>query len=248
MLFPLLLLVGSALAGRIRPFPDPEDDISKLPVYARNDAVPLQCNARQIDNGEHKFDSQGNVVYADFLKCQETAKPLALKYGLDEQIECTVKFEDEIYHLFQLYLHNDAPFSCKVDVKPKSGVGVPIVFQFRGVVEESHFDLDPNVNVLFMTKDNQIVSGTAWSSSLNTTKVIIGDSVPLKFDVKWLGNGNKDTDASGMTFVRFPKHHSPLIIATYCAGSLVVGAVVAIGLGYKRISKKIQLSDLNKVD
>ncbi|KAG7718274.1 hypothetical protein KL931_003698 [Ogataea haglerorum] len=136
MLFALLLLAGSALAGKIRPFPDPEDDISRLPVYAPSDAVPLQCNARQIDNGEHKFDPQGNVVYADFLKCQETAQPLALKYGLNEQIECTVKFEDEIYHLFQLYLHNDAPFSCKVDIKPKSGVSVPIVFQFRGVVEE----------------------------------------------------------------------------------------------------------------
>ncbi|KAG7695694.1 hypothetical protein KL930_003691 [Ogataea haglerorum] len=89
MLFALLLLAGSALAGKIRPFPDPEDDISRLPVYAPSDAVPLQCNARQIDNGEHKFDPQGNVVYADFLKCQETAQPLALKYGLNEQIECT---------------------------------------------------------------------------------------------------------------------------------------------------------------
>ncbi|KAG7827530.1 hypothetical protein KL920_004293 [Ogataea angusta] len=95
MLFSLLLLAGSALAGKVRPFPDPEDDISRLPVYTPNDAVPLLCNARQIDNGEHKFDSHGNVVYADFLKCQETAKPLALKYGHDEEIECTVKFEDE---------------------------------------------------------------------------------------------------------------------------------------------------------
>ncbi|KAH3667304.1 hypothetical protein OGAPHI_002953 [Ogataea philodendri] len=248
MLFRVLLLISCALAAKIRPFPETDLDLAKLPAYAVNDPVKLACNARQIDNGEHKFDANGNVVLEPVVRCLETNAPLAFKYGVNERITCTVKFEDELYHLFQLYLHNDVPFSCRMDVKPATGVTVPLVFQFRGVVEESHFDIDPNLNVLLLSKDNQIVSSTAWSSSLNTTKVIIGDQVPLQFDVHWIDGGRLDVNDQDVRFLRLPNPPSFALVALYCLASIVLGAVGAVGLGYKRISKKIQLSDLSKVD
>ena len=51
---------------------------------------------------------------------------------------------------------------------------------------ESHFDLDPNIAIqMFTDGDGTIVSSTSFSTSINTTRIIIGDTVELNFDVIW---------------------------------------------------------------
>lgn len=71
--------------------------------YTKGQDINFDCIQRNIDNGEHKFDEKENIMYGAFPKCKETGKPLMFKYGITEDISCTIEFTDELYHLFQLY-------------------------------------------------------------------------------------------------------------------------------------------------
>lgn len=236
-----LLAIPTALAAKYQEYPLSELDPSTYQTYTKGQSVPLECIRRQIDNGEHIFDSEGEIMYAPFMKCLETNKPMELKYLQDTDIKCTVKFEDEIFHLFQLYLHKDAPFTCRYELRPDSGIYVPLDFSFRGNVLESHFDIDPNLNVLMVSnKENEIVAGSGFSSSSNTTKVIIGQNVELNFNVKWANVERNIYNLEENLGVYWISTGNSWMNFIYAASGLVTGIVLTFVLSYKRIGKQVQ--------
>lgn len=238
----LFTLLTSITASKHEQYPLSELDKSSYSPYAKNDVIQLQCIQRQIDNGEHKFDENGEIIYLPALKCMETNKPMEFKYSKNENLKCTVKFDDEVFHLFQLYLHKDAPFTCRFEVKPNSGIYIPIDLSFRGNVLESHFDIDPNLNMLFITNyDDEIVSGTAFSSSFNTTKVIIGQKVELNFNIKWMKIKQTLYDETNQLFVSWiPNDYSSYLCLIYSIAGFIVGIVLTVVISYKKIGKKVQ--------
>lgn len=175
-------------------------EIPTIEPYAMGQDVFIECISRNIDTGEHKFDSNDRIVYSAFPVCKETGKPLVFRYGVLEDVNCTVVFTDELYHLFQLYIHEDAPFSCRIPLSTAAnymelgGATVPLTFNFRGEVYDSHLNVDANMNVVFTKpsgkkpEQQSIISAIAWSASTNATRVIIGDSLTLQLAVRWFDN------------------------------------------------------------
>ncbi|QPG75728.1 hypothetical protein FOA43_003088 [Brettanomyces nanus] len=251
------LLTGFVNAGSIQPYPMSDSDISTYASFRKGDMIPLECTKRQIDTGEHFFDEKGNIIYIDFPICRETRKPPLLYFGVDQQFKCTIHFEDKIYHLFQLYLHQDAPFSCRLPVKPDSAMYIPFTVQMRGDVLESHFNLDPNVNLLLFSdnlQDGQIVSGTSFSSSVNTTRVIIGDFVELNFDVRWttlkqIREGTEEEDEKkGIVTYRLPEDFTAFWYSVIAVSSILLGSIITLVFSYKRLNRKLHASYIDKVE
>ncbi|KIW05984.1 uncharacterized protein PV09_03168 [Verruconis gallopava] len=89
------------------------------------DSIPVTCLNRTIDTGEHVTDSLGNLQYIPFYTCAETSRPLSLRYGVSATQNCTIALTDPIYHLFEFYIHNDAPLTCRVPTNPSAGTGIP---------------------------------------------------------------------------------------------------------------------------
>ncbi|ODV80985.1 uncharacterized protein CANTADRAFT_46470 [Suhomyces tanzawaensis NRRL Y-17324] len=168
--------------------------------YTVGEEVLIDCIARNIDNGEHKFDDQERIIYSSFPICKETGKPLSFKYGISEDKNCTIGFTDQLYHLFQLYIHEDVPFSCRLPLSKepnsieKGGAFIPLTFNFRGEIHDSHLDVDSSLNVLFSKptskrpEENTFISAVAFSSGTNATRIVIGDSLTLNLAVRWYDN------------------------------------------------------------
>ncbi|ODV96749.1 hypothetical protein PACTADRAFT_48565 [Pachysolen tannophilus NRRL Y-2460] len=173
---------------------DSEQNIPTLKEFRKNQELLVECMNREIDNGEHRQDAKGNIIFKPFPVCRETGKPLSLKYGVSEDINCTIPLTDEMYHLFQLYVHEDAPFSCRLPISAEhdsvvNGNGyVPMDLNFRGVLSDSHTHIDTSMNLLIVKPNNfnSIISSVGWSSSTNTTRYVIGDYMTLQFAVRWL--------------------------------------------------------------
>ncbi|CAI5756399.1 unnamed protein product [Candida verbasci] len=163
---------------------------TNIEPYIIGQDIPFDCIQRNIDTGEHIFE-QNKIVYGPPPKCLESSKPLTFKYGIEQDFNCTITITDELYHLFQLYLHEDVPFSCRIPLSSehmsieKGGTSIPFTFNLRGSLSDSHLDIDPNLNVLFTPFQNSFVSAIAYSSSLNTTRVVIGDKLTLHFASRW---------------------------------------------------------------
>jgi len=265
-LISILLYSAVSLAAQIEPYPKLDDGttIETFPMYHDDDKIALECSKRQIDTGEHFFNEKGDIIYIPFMDCQETKKPLELNYNVDEQISCTVKFEDKLYHLFQLYLHQDAPFTCRIPVRPDSGLYIPLDIQVRGNIMESHFDLDPNIAIqMFTDGDGTIVSSTSFSTSINTTRIIIGDTVELNFDVIWTPlkkavpqileeDGTSKTKLEQQKYItsyHLPDKRNQRVLYFFTA---VIGAsfgsVVTTILLYKRLNRKLRQSYSDKLE
>lgn len=172
-------------------------DIPAIVPYKEGQDVFIDCISRNIDNGEHNFDSNDRIIYTAFPTCKETGKPLSFHYGVSEDIECSIVFSDELYHMFQLYVHEDVPFSCRIPLSTEAnylelgGAYIPLTFNLRGEVHNSHLDMDSNVNLIITKPSNKIpeqqtvVSAIAWSSGTNATRVTIGETVKLLLAVRW---------------------------------------------------------------
>lgn len=198
----LLSVSIASLAQAIQWYPlnSKEEIPTDIKPYEIGQEVLFDCTQRNIDNGEHKFDEKERILYEPFPKCKETSKPLSFKYGVNEDINCTIQFTDELYHLFQLYIHNDAPFSCRIPLSSeplsieKGGASIPLTFNFRGDVHEAHFDIDHSMNVLFTrpsTNDPEqytFISAIAFGSGTNTTRIVIGDELTVNFAVRWVNH------------------------------------------------------------
>lgn len=264
-----LLMAQVALATQWFPLTRKGEIPTELEPFQIGQEVPLDCIIRNIDNGEHKFDDQGNIIYGPFPKCQETGKPLTFRYGVNEDINCTIGFTDELYHLFQLYVHEDAPFSCRVPLSSelgyieKGGAAIPLTFNLRGEVHESHFDVDSLVNVLFTIpgEASTIVSAVAWSSGTNTTRMTIGEYLTLSFAVRW-NDHMKNTNSLaqpyhyaglpyGDGFYKLPANLIPLSYSMFvfylAIVSLATGALI-LAFAYNVLSIKFSKRGYRAVD
>lgn len=200
--FPILtaatsLFIASthAQASTLEFYPDPK--ALAVAGYSRGDAIPIECIQRQIDNGEHMFDDENNILYAPFPNCFETDAPLSFKYNVDEVVNCTIDLGHDFFHVFQMIIHEDVPFSCRIpyakQVTESSAEGttkpafIPLTFNIRGTIQESHIHIDPFLNVALLANNtgNTIISGAAFSSGPISQRFIIGDSLPLKLAVRW---------------------------------------------------------------
>lgn len=128
---------------------------------------------------------------------------MTLKYGVDEIFNCTIDLGHEFFHVFQLYIHEDVPFSCRIPFtksqtqNPAPPADSPeakaatlytsLTFNIRGRVQESHLDIDPFLNVAMVanTSAGSIISSIGFSSGSKAQRFIIGDSLPLAMAVRW---------------------------------------------------------------
>lgn len=249
LLASLIALIYVAVAAKYEQYPLSELDRSSYKSYTNGENIKIECIKRQIDNGEHIFDADGNIVYVPFMKCLESNNPLQLNYMKNDNIKCTVKFEDEIFHLFQLYLHKDVPLTCRLEMRPNSEIYIPVDLSFRGNVLESHFDLDPNLNIILISNsENEVVSGTGFSSTTNTTKVIIGQNVELNLNVNWIKAKKTLMDEENNIGVYWLSLNNSFINYFLVMSGMIFGIVVTLVFSYKRINNKIQNSTWNKVE
>ncbi|KAL4784364.1 hypothetical protein BJX76DRAFT_367687 [Aspergillus varians] len=92
--------------------------------YTHGQPMPVTCLSRTIDSGEHITDDLGKLQFTPFPTCKETSAPLALRYGVSESVNCTIDaLPDELYHLFEYYVHSDVPMTCRVPTAPISPSG-----------------------------------------------------------------------------------------------------------------------------
>ncbi|ODQ81870.1 hypothetical protein BABINDRAFT_160100 [Babjeviella inositovora NRRL Y-12698] len=230
-----------------------DDEVPPMIPYDNNQEIPLECTQRDVENnGEHKFDENMNVLYAPFPLCAETGKPIAFHYGTDAEFNCTFSFTDELFHQFQYYVHEDAPFSCRLPLSnPDSGEAksekayIPLRFNFRGNIQESHLDIDDSINVLFTSaiEQNTPISAISWSSSTEANRYVIGDSMTLKVAVKWFktsGTGTSETPING-GFYKLPNSLNGVSTPVYILSLIVCILLTAggvYGIVYSRFSKK----------
>lgn len=208
---------------------------SELHPYSIGDELPLECIRRSIHDGEHLFDEKTNeILYEDFPLCRETGKPLSFNYRVDQDVNCTIGFSDQLYHLFQLYIHEDAPFSCRVKAsKPKSKTDIseppiwlPITFNIRGHIQESHLDIDPKLNAVMMysRKTDTPVVAQAFSRGTQTERFKNGDYLPLELSVRWYPGNNNEV----FTLPANPEASTHFSSTTFmwCAATMIATAAI----------------------
>ncbi|KAF2094309.1 hypothetical protein NA57DRAFT_46975 [Rhizodiscina lignyota] len=186
-------------------------------AYKVGDPVPVTCLNRTTDTGEHVEDeTTGQLQYIPFPTCLETKRPLAFAFGVERDMNCTIDFlSDELYHLIEFYIHNDAPLTCRIPSRPLPGsfknlwdtklfpldgeesiLYTPFTISLNGMLQLSHLHIANNINVLIHAAPRSIAPGTidaatAYSVSpsdqtrAQLQKVIIGDSLPLHLSVRW---------------------------------------------------------------
>ncbi|KAK3678307.1 hypothetical protein LTR78_001602 [Recurvomyces mirabilis] len=224
--------------------------------YKVGQTIPVSCLNRTTDTGEHITDASGELLYTPFPICNETGKPLELIFGVEKDINCTIDFvDDPFFHLLEFYVHNDAPLTCRIPTKPLppspskeefekgttdltegqgslSDVYTPMVVALAGTLQLSHLHVSTSLNVLVHAAPKSVAPGTiaaatAYSISREPpTRIVIGDSLPLRFSVRWYPNTSLP---SGWTGVGGHLTFSTLV---YCLIS--AGASAAICLAYFR--------------
>ncbi|KAK9315289.1 hypothetical protein V1524DRAFT_363573 [Lipomyces starkeyi] len=204
--------------------------------YKPKSHLDLACMLRDIDNGEHVTDADtGMIMYNPFPICKETNRPMSFQFGVDSdnRLNCTFLVLDETYHMLQLYVHQDAPLSCRVPARLGSeNLFAPVVFSVQGKLEQSHLDIATNFNFIFTYADAlmngkpskkagaNITSAVAYPSHpSSTTRIIIGDELTFQFNVRWfpVARAPKQEDKSVASFA----------ILCYCLASGVVAFAVA---------------------
>ncbi|AOW07174.1 hypothetical protein B0I72DRAFT_134294 [Yarrowia lipolytica] len=207
-----------------------------LNPYSIGDDLPLECIKRNIHDGEHMVDEKTQeILYEDFPICRETGKPLSLQYRVDQDVNCTIGFSDTLYHLFQLYIHEDAPFSCRLRASKQKNKNVlsepttwlPLTFTIRGHIQESHLDIDPKLNAVMMysRKTETPVVAAAFSRGTETERYKNGDFLPLQLSVKWYpGSNNNEV----FTLPANPDSNSAFSSTTlmWCAATMIATAAI----------------------
>ncbi|OTA37392.1 hypothetical protein BTJ68_02181 [Hortaea werneckii EXF-2000] len=219
-----------------------------------NSLISMPCRLRET--GEHVTDASGQLSYIPFPTCNETGRPLELLFGVEKEINCTLDFiDDPFFHLLEYYVHNDAPLTCRIPTKPLppsalkaefeqgtqddtdgqgslSEIYTPMVVALAGTLQLSHLHIASSLNVLVHAAPKSVAPGTiaaatAYSISREPpTRIVIGDSLPLRFSVRWYPNTSLP---SGWTGVGGHLTFSTLV---YCLIS--AGASAAICLAYFR--------------
>lgn len=188
----------------------PEDS---LPSYHYAAPIPVECMNRSSETGEHLENEAHEIVWSPFPVCNETGRPLEFGYGLEGEQNCTIAvIDDPFFHLLEFYVHNDAPLACRLPARPPHHTTttadpapereyIPLVLALAGTLQTSHMHVSTHLNVLLHSvpkhhihkHDSGVLdSGVAYSTSPlshmdtgHTKRLIIGDSLPLKFSVRW---------------------------------------------------------------
>lgn len=184
-----------------------------LPSYHYGAPIPVQCMNRSSETGEHIENANHELVWSPFPVCNETGRPLEFGYGIEGELNCTIAvIDDPFFHLLEFYVHSDAPLACRLPARPPAHVEViggtppeqeyiPLVFALAGTLQTSHMHVSTHLNVLLHSipkhhihkHDSGVLdSGAAYSTSplshmdtAHTKRLIIGDSLPLMFSVRW---------------------------------------------------------------
>ncbi|KAF3990276.1 hypothetical protein FT663_01054 [Candidozyma haemuli var. vulneris] len=267
------LLFAAAVLADIAPardqfYPlDRKGEIPQIQPYTYGQDVFIDCITRNIDNGEHKFDSNDRIIYGAFPVCKETGQPLSFHYGVSEDFNCTITFTDELYHLFQLYIHEDVPFGCRIPLSTeansleKGGASIPLTFNFRGEIHDAHLDIDNHMNLLIVKpptnapEKQTVISAVAWSSGTNATRVVIGDELTLQMGVRWIDNikpsGGQAKGSAALPFddgfYRFPISTVPISMKILIF-LLSVVALVSFSISYAGTSMKYKKRGYRSLD
>ncbi|ATZ58000.1 hypothetical protein BCIN_15g04960 [Botrytis cinerea B05.10] len=158
-----------------------------LPSYHFGAGIAVECMERDVDTGEHVQLEDNSLKYIPFPICNETGKSLELKYGVEEELNCTIPLiTDPFFHLLEFYIHSDAPLSCRIPSRPAPAVHhtnsypnykqeyVPLTFALSGTLQLSHLHISTHLNVLLhsvpkhhlLKHDSGVIdSGVAYSTS-----------------------------------------------------------------------------------
>ncbi|CEP20565.1 unnamed protein product [Cyberlindnera jadinii] len=239
MRLPLLLLAGLVPLSLCEVFPlNKQLKPPTIAPYSIGDDVAVECIQRQIDTGEHKFDADGNIIYGQFPVCAETGKPLSLRYGISDDFNCTVALTDEQFHLFQLYIHEDSPFSCRVPYSSNpQDAAIPFTLNFRGHLETSHLDIDTTMNVMaHKHKDGTIMTMIGYASGSQTKRYIIGDQLTIQFSVNWVEESHRHNDD---TFFTVRIGFGVKFLWIVALASATIGGLLVFVTLYTRFNKKL---------
>ena len=162
-----------------------------------------------------------------------------------------------MFHLFEFYIHNDAPLTCRVPSLPipdSPTVGqkpeyTHLQFALTGDLRLSHLHINPKLNVIMHTTaaekkgkgrgrkktsdiEGQILAATAYSlpPTASSPKVIIGDPLPLQLSVRWYSARTLPPSTSRLSYGL--GGHVHLSTVMYCL--LSFGGGVAVSLAYFR--------------
>jgi hypothetical protein len=160
-----------------------------------------------------------------------------------------------MFHLFEFYIHNDAPLSCRVPSFPPSGAALStsdythLQIALTGTLQLSHLHINPQLNVIMHTatpegsgraksrKNNidvegQILAATAYSlpPTESSPKLVIGDNLPFQFSVRWYSA--RTLPASTSRLASGLGGHVHLSTVMYCI--LSFGGGIALSLAYWR--------------
>ncbi|KAI9651236.1 hypothetical protein NHQ30_001274 [Ciborinia camelliae] len=230
---------------------DIDDENLPLPMYHFGKGIGVECMERDVNTGEHIQLEDNSLKYIPFPICNETGKPLELKYGVEE-------VTDSFFHLLEFYIHSDAPLSCRIPSRPAPTVHhansypnykqeyIPLVFALSGTLQLSHLHISTHLNVLLHSvakhhlqkHDSGVIdSGVAYSTSplshitgpaALTKKLIIGDELPLRLSVRWFPtpllpreNGKVEWNGLGGHVSWFMIGY---VLVAFGAGATVMGA------------------------
>lgn len=183
--------------------------------YTKGAPLPVSCLNRTIETGEHIQDATGGLQYIPFPTCNETGSSLAFAYDEPETRTCTIEIlEDELYHLFEFYVHNDAPLTCRIPSYPISSTPseskdassesnaltmtqwTPLTIALQGQLQLSHLHLHSTINVLLHSaaESSHLIAATAYSLPNVTketpypegSKIIRGEPLTFTFNVGWV--------------------------------------------------------------
>lgn len=161
-----------------------------LPSYHYGANITISCLNRSIDTGEHISNEKNELQYSPFPVCNETGLPLHLRYGVEEELNCTIPMvSDSFFHLLEFYVHNDVPLSCRIPSRPPAHIApgqtletstvyqqdyVPLIFALAGTLQLSHLHVSTHLNILIHSTpkhhlhhhDSGVIdSGAAYSTS-----------------------------------------------------------------------------------
>lgn len=253
LLFRLFLAFLFSLAAAAA---DTQTSPAPLPGYKVGDLIPVSCLNRTTDTGEHVTAPDGQLSYIPFPTCNETGRPLELTFGIEKDINCTIDFiDDAFFHILEFYVHSDAPLTCRIPTRPLpsaalkqeyegatkdmtegqgslSDVYTPMIVALTGTLQLSHLHVSTSLNVLVHAAPKSVAPGTiaaatAYSISREPpSRIVIGDSLPLRFSVRWYPTTSLPSGWTGMG------GHLTFSTLVYCLIS--AGASAAICLAYFR--------------
>lgn len=214
---------------------------------AANNLPPLHS-----ETGEHVQDAAGELSYIPFPTCNETGRPLELLFGIEKDINCTLDFiSDPFFHLLEYYVHNDVPLTCRIPTKPLppsalisefeagtkddtdgqgslSDVYTPMIVALTGTLQLSHLHVSSSLNVLVHAAPKSVAPGTIAAATAYSipreepTRIIVGDSLPLRFHVRWYPNTALPSGWAGVG------GHLTASTVVYCVLSALASAAICV--------------------